>query len=258
MAKSTGKPPKDSKAASKKVKPTAKDKAAAKQAKATKKVARKARFSQLRQAFTVTRKADSKLVPIMIAAFLVPFVLLTAVGLLVGGFLLAPFVLFGILLGLLAAVAIFGRRAQSNAYTSVEGTPGAAASVIESMRGDWRVTPAVGFTTQQDLLHRVIGRPGVILVREGAPNRTKGLIVAEKKKLARFVGDTPVYEVSVGGGEGALTLKQLERHIAKLPRNIKAKEVNILDRKLKAMAPALPIPKGPMPTSGRMPRGSRR
>lgn len=258
MAKSASKPAKDSKGTSKKVKPTAKDKAATKQAKAAKKVARRARFSQLRQAFTVTRKADSKLVPIMIVAFLVPFALLTALGLLIGGFLLAPFILFGILFGLLAAVAIFGRRAQSNAYASVEGTPGAAASVIESMRGDWRVTPAVGFTTQQDLLHRVLGRPGVILVREGSPNRTKGLIVTEKKKLARFVGDTPVYEVSVGAGEGSLTLKQLERHISKLPRNIKPKEINILDRKLKAMAPALPIPKGPMPGGGRMPRGPRR
>ncbi len=258
MAKSSGKPPKDKKAASKKVKPTAKDKAAAKQAKAAKKVARKARFSQLRQAFTVTRKADNKLVPIMIVAFLVPFLLITALGVLLGGFLLFPFILFGIMFGLLGAVAIFGRRAQSNAYASVEGTPGAAASVIESMRGDWRVTPAVGFTTQQDLLHRVIGRPGVVLVREGSANRTKGLLVAEKKKLARFVGDTPVYEVSVGQGEGALTLKQLERHLSKLPRNIKPKEMNILDRKLKAMAPSLPIPKGPMPSSGRMPRGARR
>ncbi len=254
MAKITGKPPKDGKAASKKVKPTEKDKAAKKQAKATKKAARKARFSQLRQAFTVTRKADSKLVPLLVVAFLVPFVLLTLLGVLVGGFLLAPLILFGVLFGLLAVVALFGRRAQANAYSSVEGTPGAAASVIQSMRGDWRVTPAVGFTAQQDLLHRVIGRPGVILVREGAPNRTKNLIVAEKKKLARFVGDTPVYEVSVGSGEGALSLKQLERHIAKLPRNIKPKEVNVLDRKLKAMAPALPIPKGPMPTGGRVPR----
>ena len=103
----------------------------------------------------------------MVLAFLVPFVLLTSLGLLVGGFLLAPFILFGLLLGVLAAITVFGRRAQGNAYRSAEGTPGAAASVIENMRGDWRVTPAVGFTAQQDLLHRVVGRPGVILVRKG-------------------------------------------------------------------------------------------
>jgi hypothetical protein len=36
------------------------------------------------------------------------------------------------------------------------------------MRGDWRVTPAVGFTREQDLVHRVLGKPGVILVAEGA------------------------------------------------------------------------------------------
>jgi hypothetical protein len=60
----------------------------------------------------------------------------------------------------------------------------------------------------------------------------------------------------VGDGEGQVALKDLQRHLMKLPRNIKPAVVNELDRKLKAMAPALPIPKGPMPT--RVPRGGRR
>ena len=80
------------------------------------------------------------------------------------------------------------------------------------------------------------------------------LVVNEKKKLARFVGDVPVYDVIVGEGEGQVPLRGLEKHFAKLPRNVKPKDVNVLDRKLKAMAPALPIPKGPVPRGGRMPR----
>ena len=150
---------------------------------------------------------------------------------------------------------MFGRRVQRNAYSQVEGQLGAAAAVLQNMRGDWRVTPAVGFTREQDLVHRVLGRPGIILVAEGSPGRTRSLVVNEKKRLARFVGDVPVYDVMVGDGEGQVPLRGLERHFVKLPRNIKPKDVNILDRKLKAMAPALPIPKGPMPGGGRMPRG---
>ena len=219
-------------------------------------VARRERFRQLKTAFTLTRKADPRLVPILLGCLFVPFVLLLSIGLLVSHPVL--FGVFGFLIGLIAATAMFGRRAQRNAFSQVEGQAGAAAAVIDNMRGDWRVTAAVGFTREQDFVHRVLGRPGIILVAEGSAARTRSLIANEKKKLARFVGETPVYEVMVGDSDGQIPLRSLERHFVKLPRNIKPKDVNILDRKLKAMAPALPIPKGPIPGAGRMPRGKMR
>jgi len=216
-------------------------------------VARRERFSQLGTAFTMTRQADRRLVPLLAAAVLVPFVALLALGLLIHqAFLLG---VLGVLVGLVLATAVFGRRAQRQAYSRVEGQVGAAAAVLENMRGDWRVTPAVGFTREQDLVHRVLGRPGIILVGEGSAARARTLVINEKRRLARFVGDTPVYDVLVGDGDGQVALRGLERHLVKLPRNIKPKDVNVLDRKLKAMAPALPIPKGPVPGGGRMPRG---
>ena len=141
------------------------------------------------------------------------------------------------------------------AYSQVEGQVGAAAAVLSSMRGDWRVTPAVGFTREQDLVHRVIGKPGVILVAEGARNRTRTLVGNEKRRVSRVAGQTPVYDVYVGDGEGEVPLRGLEKHFLKLPHNIKPKVVNELDRKFTAMGgPAMPIPKGPMPRGGRVPR----
>ena len=216
---------------------------------------RGARMKQIRTAFQLTRQGDPKLVPLMLAAFLGPFALLLALGFVVGH----PFYLgfLGFLTALVVTVAVFGRRVQKTAYSQVEGQLGAAAAVLQNMRGDWRVTPAVGFTKEQDLLHRVLGRPGIVLVGEGDPRRVRGLMGAEKKRLARWVGETPVYDVLVGDGEGMLGLRDLERHFVKLPRNIKPALVNDLDRKLKAMpASSLPIPKGPMPT--RVPRGKMR
>ena len=232
------------------------EKAQASAARAQKRAGRKERLAQLRQAFTLTRQADPRLVPLLAAAFLVPFVLLLLLGLLVGH----PFVLgfLGVLFGVLAAAVVFGRRVQSHALGQVEGQVGAAAAVLNGMRGDWRVTPAVGFTREQDLVHRVVGRPGIVLVGEGSTGRARGLVVTEKKRLARFVGDVPVYDVLVGDGEGQVPLRGLEKHFAKLPRNVAPKDVNVLDRKLKAMAPPLPVPKGPMPGGGRMPRGKMR
>src|SRR3954471_15151637 len=215
------------------------------------KPSRRARAKQIKQAFDLTRANDPRLLPLLLAAFLGPLVLLIVVGVLLGHPIY--FGILGLLVGLVGGVAVFGRRMQKMQYSQVEGQPGAAAAVLQTMRGNWRVTPAVGFTREQDLVHRVVGLPGVILVGEGNPNRVRGLVTTEKKKLARFVGDTPLYDVAVGDGDGQIALKDLQRHLMKLPRNIKPAVVNELERKLKAMSPGLPIPKGPMPT--RVPRG---
>ncbi len=215
---------------------------------------RGARAQQIKTAFSLTRKSDRRLIPLMLAAFLGPFALLLALGFVLGHPILLG--VLGVMVGLLVAVAVFGKRVQKSAYAQVEGQLGAGAAILQNMRGDWRVTPAVGFSREQDLVHRVLGRPGIVLVGEGNPARLRGLIVNEKKKLARWIGDTPVYDVVVGDAEGMVGIRELEKHFLKLPRNIKPFIVNELDRKLKAMpAQQMPIPKGPMPT--RVPRRGR-
>jgi hypothetical protein len=217
---------------------------------------RRERLTQLKLAFTMTRKSDPKMLPIVLGAFVITL----AAFVLLGAALGHPVYLgiIGLLFALLVTTSVFARRVQKTAFSQVEGQLGAAAAVLNNMRGNWRVTPAVGFSKEQDLIHRVIGRPGIVLVAEGNQGRTRTLVGNEKRALARVIGDTPVYDVSVGDGEGQIALKDLERHFARLPRNIKPARVNELDSRLKALRTAapLPIPKGPMPT--RMPRGKQR
>ena len=213
------------------------------------------KLQQIRVAFTMTRKADPKMLPLVVAAFVVTLAVFVLVGVAIGH----PVYLtvLGVLFAVVVTAAVFGRRVQKTAFGQVEGQLGAAAAVLSNMRGNWRVTPAVGFTKEQDLLHRVIGRPGIVLVGEGAPNRVRNLVGAQRRSLSRIVGDTPIYDVVVGDGEGQIALKDLEKHFLRLPRNIKPAQVNTLDAKLKAMpTSAMPIPKGPMPT--RVPRGKMR
>ena len=216
---------------------------------------RRERLNQVRTAFTMTRKADPKMLPLVLGAFVLTLAVFVLIGTVT---VLVPFVVLGVMVALLVGAAVFGRRVQKTAYGQVEGQLGAAAAVLSNLRGNWRVTPAVGFTKEQDLLHRVIGRPGIVLVGEGAPNRVRTLIGNEKRALARVVGDTPIYDVTVGDGEGQVALKDLEKHFLRLPRNIKPAQVNALDARLKAIRAnsAMPIPKGPMPT--RVPRGRAR
>ncbi len=93
------------------------------------------------------------------------------------------------LIGILAALIVFGRRAEKAAYAQVEGQTGAAAGALQMLKRGWDVKPAVAFTKNQDIVHRVVGRPGIILVGEGNPTRVKNLLAAEKKKHARIGGE---------------------------------------------------------------------
>jgi Domain of unknown function (DUF4191) len=219
------------------------------------KVGRIKRFTSqvgmIKQAYSLTRKNDPKLPWIMLIAFVAVVAVIEVVAVLFGSpWLFLP---VAILLGLLAALVIFGRRAQGSAYRQVEGQPGAAAWVLEGMRGDWRVTSGVAGTAQLDAVHRVLGRPGIVLVAEGSPSRVRGLLAQEKKKVARVVGDTPIYDIVVGDEEGQVPLRKLSAHVMKLPRNLTAAEVNSLGRRMSALGGArMPVPGGPLPGGKQM------
>jgi hypothetical protein len=214
-----------------------------------KKLAGQARM--MKQAYTLTRKNDPKLPWLM----LIWFVAVAAVVELIGILLDSPFLFLPLALvtGGLAALIVFGRRAQGSAYRQVEGQPGAAAWVLDGMRGNWQVTSGVAGTTQMDAVHRVLGRPGVILVAEGVPARVRGLLAQEKKKVARIVGDTPIYDITVGDDEGQIPLRKLSTHVMKLPRNLSAAEVNALSRRMSALGGTrMPVPGGPLPGGRQM------
>ncbi|MGU3502874.1 DUF4191 domain-containing protein [Mycobacterium sp. C31M] len=224
-------------------------------AKAARKAASKQRRSQLWQAFQIQRKEDKRLLPYMIGAFVLIVGASVALGVLAGGFTMYMLIPLGIILGALVAFIIFGRRAQKSVYRKAEGQTGAAAWALDNLRGKWRVTPGVAATGHFDAVHRVVGRPGVILVGEGSATRVKPLLAQEKKKTARLVGDVPIYDFVVGNGEGEVPLAKLERHLGKLPANITVKQMDSLESKLVAlgskMGPAA-MPKGPLPNQAKM------
>jgi hypothetical protein len=169
-------------------------------------------------------------------------------------------VMVGIPAGLLAGTFWFGRRAMKAAYSQIEGQPGAAAAVIGSMRGGWTVTPGISVNRNQDIISRVVGKPGVILIGEGPSSRVGPMLASERKKTARWVPEVPIYEVQVGDEDGQVRLTKLQKTLTKLPRNLRGKEIVEVRRRLEAVGNAMksmPIPKGPMPTSARQVRRQR-
>jgi hypothetical protein len=209
------------------------------------------RIKQLRMAAGMVHQANPKAMPIVAAAGLGTLAVLVLVGIFTGLYFL---IALGVLLGLLVAMFLFGRFAQSAQYSALEGQPGAAAAILKSMRGNWTVTPAIAANKNLDVVHRAVGRPGVILVGEGSATRLPSLLAAEKKRVSRIAYEIPIYDIQVGDGEGQIPISKLQRHVMKLPRNLKSSAVSDLNYRLKALPQTLQAPKGPMPRAGRQPK----
>jgi len=210
------------------------------------------RLKQIRMVASLVNQQNRRALPITFGAAIGIIVVFVLVGLFTG---LASFLIpLGVLLGVLTSTILFGRFAQSAQFSAIEGQTGAAAAVLQSMRGNWTVTPAVTANRNMDVVHRAVGRPGVILVGEGAPSRLAGLIATERKRTARVAHDVPIFEFQVGNAEGQIPVSQLQRKIMRLPRNLRPSAVSDLNYRLKALQPSLQMPKGPLPKNARQPK----
>jgi Domain of unknown function (DUF4191) len=210
------------------------------------------RIKQMRMVAQLVNKQDKRALPIIIGAAVGIIVVFVVIGLLTG--LVAFMAPAGVLLGLLAGMILFGRFAQRAQYSAIDGQLGAAAAVMQSMPGDWNVTPAVAGNRTMDVVHRAVGRGGVVLVGEGVPSRVSQLIAAEKKRTERVAHGVPIHDFQVGTGEGQIPVSKLQRKITTLPRQLKPAAVSDLNYRLRALQPSMQIPKGPIPKGARQPK----
>jgi hypothetical protein len=215
-------------------------------------LAKAGRLKQIRMVAGLVHKSNPKAMPIVLGSGLGTLVILVVIGLLTN--LPALLIPLGVLLGVLVTVVLFGRFAQSAQYSAIEGQPGAAAAVLENMRGNWTVTPAIAANRNMDVVHRAVGKPGVILVGEGSPTRLASLLAAEKKRVARVAYEVPITEFQVGSGAGQVPISKLQRKIMRLPRQLKPEAISDINHRLKALQPSLQAPKGPLPRNARQPK----
>jgi len=179
------------------------------------------RIKQLRMAAGLVNRTNRWALPLCGLAVVGVIAVFVVVGLITG--LVAFLTPLGVLLGLTAGMILFGRYAQS----------------------------------AQDVVHRAVGKPGVVLVGEGSPSRLPSLLAAEKKRVSRVAHDVPIYDFQVGDEEGQVPIRRLQRKLMRLPRNLKGPAVAELNYRLRALPANLQAPKGPMPKTGRMPKPPR-
>jgi hypothetical protein len=203
------------------------------------------RFQTFRDAYKVTKSVKPWIGIALILIFVVVLVVGISLGIIFGHPIYGGFVT--IPLAALAAMFFFTRIAGSAAYSSIEGQIGAGASVLMAIRKGWTTTPAVAVNRQQDMVHRSVGRAGIVLTGEGG-FAVRQMIADEKKKSERFAPGVPIIEVFVGDGDGQVPIRKLQKHVAKLPKKLSAHQMREVRARLKAVGGmSMPIPKGPMP-----------
>jgi hypothetical protein len=203
------------------------------------------RLQAFRDAYAITKSVKGWIPFALIGIFLAT----VAVGVLFGISIGHPYYLgfVSIPLALIVTLIFFTRQAGTAAYASIEGQIGAGASVLMAIRKGWTTTPAVAVARNQDMVHRSVGRAGIVLVGEGSP-AVRTMINEEKKKTERYAPGVPITEVLVGDYDGAVSIRKLQKHMKKLPKKISAHQLREVRSRLRAVGGlSLPIPKGPMP-----------
>jgi hypothetical protein len=216
------------------------------------KVGFRRRLREIGMVFAFTARNDKLFIPLVIGAVLVAAGLTVLMAL-----LWSPvFIVGGVMLGLLGVLIVLNLRANNAIMKQAEQTPGAAAEIISRMRGDFRVTPAFASTTQMDFVHLVLCRGGVVLLGEGHAGRVKSLFGQERKRLSKVIGSAELRDFMIGKEEGQVPVRKIRMTLMRLPRTLTPKEVNALDKRLKALNARPNLPKGAIPKSMRPPKGA--
>jgi hypothetical protein len=213
---------------------------------------KKVRFQTFRDAYRVTKSVKPWIGAGILGVFAITWAIGIVVGIVIGHPIYLGFVSLPV--AVLAAMFFFTRIASSAAYVSIEGQMGAGASVLMAIRKGWITTPAVAVTKNQDMVHRSIGRAGIVLTGEGT-QAVRAMLQDERRKAERFAPGVPVTEIYVGDGADQVPLRKLQKRLAKLPKKLSAHQMREVRARFKAVGGmSMPIPKGPMPKGVRVPK----
>lgn len=213
---------------------------------------KKVRFKTFLDAYSVTKSVKPWIGAGIFGVFAITWSIGISTGLVIGHPIYLGFVTLPV--AGLAAMFFFTRIASSAAYVSIEGQIGAGASVLMAIRKGWVTTPAVAVTKNQDMVHRSIGRAGIVVTGEGT-QAVRAMLQEERKRSERFAPGVPVTEVYVGDGQGQVPLRKLQKHLTKLPKKLSAHQMREVRARFKAVGGmSIPIPKGPMPKGVRIPK----
>ncbi|MDO5683099.1 MAG: DUF4191 domain-containing protein [Propionibacteriaceae bacterium] len=212
------------------------------------------RFRQIWESYKLTAEFDKSLTPLTILCFVVPIVIVVVIGLVTKAAWITwiMMILTGLMAGLLLAMLLLIRKTKKATYQKYAGEVGSAEVALQMLGNKWVHDPVIAATKHKDVVHRAVGPAGIVLVSEGDPNRARQLLLTEQRKHEKFISNVVVHSIQMGDKDGQVPLKDLEKHVRKLPKTLQPHQVTDVRNRLRAIdavRPKVPIPKGPVPTS---------
>ena len=209
-------------------------------------------YHQIWEVFQMVRRAQPSITFVLLGVFLGVVAIGVAIGLIFNQ--VVYFALMSVPFGLLAAMFILARRAETVAYRRIEGEPGAVSAALGTIKRGWNIEeePVAIEPRHQDMVFRAVGRPGVVLIAEGPAHRVPKLLEGERKRVARIVPNVPIVLLQCGRDEGQIPLPKIASKVRKQKPQLTKNEVAEVSKRLRALkSHALPIPKGVDPRRAR-------
>ncbi|MFV0405363.1 MAG: DUF4191 domain-containing protein [Propioniciclava sp.] len=205
---------------------------------------------QMTEAFKRTREIDPSVTWWMLGIGLAAVALVSLVGIF-GNLIWWLWVPLALLTGLLGAMWTLTRKARSAMFTRYAGQPGSAEVALQSLnKKKYTYDVAITATRELDLVHRVVGPGGIVLIGEGQLGRVTKLLTTEAQRHGQVAYGTPVTEMVLGEADDQVPLNQLQKRIEKLPKVLAPYQSAEVRTRLKALnnKRGMPVPKGPMPS----------
>ncbi|WP_043501393.1 DUF4191 domain-containing protein [Georgenia sp. SUBG003] len=209
-------------------------------------------YHNIRDAYRLTRQVNPSITWVLVGVFVLVMGVALGIGFAWGHPVYMSF--FGLLLALMAMMILLATQTRKASYSQIDGRPGAAGAVLGQIRRGWNIEeqPVAVNPRHQDLVYRMVGRPGIVLVSEGPSHRVTRMLDDERKKVARVAPNVPVHLVQYGNEQGQVPIGKLTRTVQGLKKTLTTAEVGQVAKRLQALGSArTPVPKGIDPMKAR-------
>jgi Domain of unknown function (DUF4191) len=209
-------------------------------------------FAQFGEQVRFLKGVDPKALPTAILIGVGTFIGLTALGILISNFQflgVAIWAILGLIAGYLAALLTLTNRANKAIFTKYANEPGRISLTVGTLtRRVYKGTnqPVAVNARTKDMVFRVVGPAGVVLMGEGAKTSTQQLLEDERRKVQRVASGVTVHTFYSSEDGNGVPIHTLHKKVNKLKRTLTKSEIRAVQNRLAAMDSrgGLPIPKG--------------
>jgi hypothetical protein len=221
-------------------------------AKETKKDKAPGMFAQFGEQIRFLKGVDKKALPTAILIGVGTFSLITVLGIFISAgafFGIAVWTILGIVAGYLSALLALTNRANKAIFTKYANEPGRISLSVGTLtRRVYKGTnqPVAVNARTRDMVFRVVGPAGVVLMGEGAKASTQQLLEDERRKVQRVASGVTVHTFYSSEDGSGVPIRALHKKVSKLKRTLTKSEIRAVQNRLAAMDSrgGLPIPKG--------------